>query len=105
MAHSKALETKALNADNKSEGMRMLFDQGYAVTEVRDLFDVPYGYAYGVAVRNGTVISEPRPAAKAKPAAKAAKPAAAKAKAPAKAAPRAKASTKTSARRRARAKA
>ena len=98
-AQTAALEKKALASENKSAGMRMLLDEGYSVTEVRDIFEAPYGFVYGVAVRNGSVEAEPReakPAAKpaaakpaAKPAAKApaAKAATTKVTAPAKSAP------------------
>jgi len=84
-AQTAALEKKALASENKSAGMRMLLDEGYSVIEVRDIFEAPYGFVYGVAVRNGNVEAEPREAkpAAAKPTAK---PAAAKAPA-AKAAP------------------
>jgi hypothetical protein len=113
-AQTAALEKKALASENKSEGMRMLFEAGYDVATVRELFDVPYGFAYGVATRGGFVTSTPR---EAKPkAAKAAKPAAkatatkaatkttAKA-ATAKAAPRAKAPAKAASKTKASAKA
>lgn len=89
-AQAKALEAKALKAETKSEGMRMLFEAGYEVAEVRTIFEVPYGFAYGVAVRGGFVTPTEREA----------KPKAAKAaKAPAKAAP-AKATRTASTRRR-----
>jgi len=102
-AQAKSLEAKALAASSKSEGMRMLFDEGYTVLQVKELFEVPYGFAYGVAVRAGaTGVTSPRTPkgealAKAKPAAnKAAAKSAIKPKSAAKpaspAAPAAKAS-------------
>lgn len=48
-----SLEAKALAAPSKSEGMRMLYAEGWTVAQVRGLFDVPYGFAYGVAQRGG----------------------------------------------------
>jgi hypothetical protein len=52
-AQAKSLETKALANDNKSAGMRSLYEAGYTVAQVKDLFHAPYGYAYGVAQRGG----------------------------------------------------
>lgn len=103
-AQAKSLEQKALAADNKSEGMRMLYEAGYSVQQVRDLFEVPYGFAYGVAKRGGFVeaAAERRPT-KAAPA-KAEAPArtrTAKAAAPA----RASRTARTAAKGRAKAKA
>lgn len=98
-AQKAALEKKALANENKSDGMRSLFEAGYDVATVRTLFGVPYGFAYGVATRAGFVESTPRtPKAKAPAKAKAAPKAAAKTTA--KAAPRTAAaarSTKTKA--------
>lgn len=87
---AKSLEAKALASENKSEGMRMLLTEGYTVQDVRDLFEAPYGFVYGVARRAGLIDPTPRePKAETKPA-KAAKAAPAKAPA-AKAKPAAKA--------------
>ena len=61
-AQTKALESKALAASSKSDGMRSLFEAGYTVLQVRDLFECAYGFAYGVAVRGGFVTAEPREA-------------------------------------------
>lgn len=107
MAKNAALEKKALAAGKKSEGMRMLLDADYSVADVKDIFDAPYGFVYGVAKRNGSVTPTPR-TAKAKAPAKAAKSArparpAAKA-APAKTPARKAAAAKTPARRTAKAK-
>jgi hypothetical protein len=85
-AQAKALETKALAAASKSEGMRMLLEAEYTVAQIRDIFDVPYGFVYGVAKRGKFIAPTPRaakPKAKAEKPAKVTKPAA---KAPAKAA-------------------
>lgn len=49
------VETKALAASTKSEGMRMLYDAGYSVSQVTKVFGCPYGFAYGVALRAGKV--------------------------------------------------
>lgn len=90
-AQTAALEKKALASENKSDGMRTLFEAGYDVASVRTLFGVPYGFAYGVATRGGFVTSTPREAKpKTAKATKAAPKATAKATT-AKAAPRAKA--------------
>lgn len=78
-ASTPAIERKALAEDNKSAGMRMLFDAGYTVTRVQSVFNAPYGYVYGVALRHGVIATaanrrvsaEPkakRPVAKARPA-------------------------------------
>lgn len=93
MAKNKALETKALKAETKSAGMRMLLEGGYEVAEVAAIFDAPYGFVYGVASRAGLINATPRTAKAKAPAKKATatKPATA-----AKAAPRTKASAKTS---------
>lgn len=102
-AQTAALEKKALASENKSDGMRMLFTEGYDVATVRTLFGVPYGFAYGVATRGGFVTPEAREA-KPKAAAKAKAPAKAAAKATtAKAAPRAKAPAKAASKTKARA--
>lgn len=91
-AQKASIEKKALAAENKSDGMRQLFDAGYDVKTVRDLFGVPYGFAYGVFIRNGGTAT-PR-AAKPKAAAKTTTKAAPKATATATAkAPRAAKST------------
>lgn len=90
-AQRKSLETKALANSNKSAGMRSLFEAGYKVAEVKQVFNAPYGYVYGVAQRGGfaeTAASRRAPA-KAKAAAKPTK-AAASAKREAKAAPAAR---------------
>lgn len=50
-----AIEAKALSASSKSEGMRLLYDNGYSVAQVAKLFKAPYGFAYGVADRHGVV--------------------------------------------------
>lgn len=68
-----AIEKKALAMDNKSEGMRLLFDAGYTVVQVREVFDAPYGYVYGVALRHGVVETAASRRAPAKAKAKAAK--------------------------------
>lgn len=52
-AQSKALEAKALKAESKSAGMRMLYEAGYSVSQVTKVFDVGYPFAYGVALRGG----------------------------------------------------
>lgn len=52
-AQAKSLESKALANPNKSAGMRTLFEAGYTVAAVRQLFGAPYGYVYGVADRAG----------------------------------------------------
>jgi hypothetical protein len=49
-----ALEKKALATDSKSDGMRFLFEAGYNVAEVRDVFGCAYGFAYGVRARMNT---------------------------------------------------
>lgn len=87
MAKNAALEKKALAADTKSEGMRVLFENGYTVAEVKEIFGAPYGFAYGVASRGGYVTATPRTAKpKAEKAAtRTARPAKAAAKAPTKA--------------------
>lgn len=89
-AAKQALEKKALAASTKSEGMRMLFENGYATAEIKELFEAPYGFVYGVGVRGGFITSTPREASNGNGKAKAAPKAAAtkvvaKAKAPAKA--------------------
>lgn len=92
-ATKQALEKKALAASTKSEGMRMLFENGYSTAEIKELFEAPYGFVYGVGVRGGFITSTPREAkaasngnGKAKAAPKvAATKVVAKAKAPAKA--------------------
>lgn len=76
MANAK-LEAKALAAESKSAGMRLLLENNYTVAQVRDLFEVPYGFAYGVARRAKLIQSTPR-AAKAPAKAKATTKAAAK---------------------------
>src|SRR5450759_3876921 len=48
-----AIETKALAAESKSAGMRLLFEAGYKVSQVVKVFCVGYGFAYGVAQRGG----------------------------------------------------
>lgn len=87
MAKNAAIEKKALAAETKSEGMRMLFEAGYSVAEVKEIFGVGYGFAYGVASRGGYVTATPRTAKpKAEKAAtRPARPVKAAAKAPAKA--------------------
>lgn len=93
-AQTAALEKKALASDNKSEGMRSLFDAGYTVAQVKEVFGGPYGFAYGVASRWATTTGNPIPvdpretkaATKSTAKAKTAAKPAAKAKAPAKAA-------------------
>lgn len=50
-AQSDKLVAQALKEDNKSEGMRSLLRSGMTVAQVREAFDAPYGYVYGVAVR------------------------------------------------------
>jgi DNA-binding protein HU-beta len=50
-----AIETKALAAASKSEGMRLLYDNGYSVSQVAKVFSVGYAFAYGVAKRAGKV--------------------------------------------------
>lgn len=100
-AARKSLEAKALKEESKSAGMRLLFDAGYTAVEVKEVFGAPYGFVYGVGVRNGSIEATPReekaaapkakaaksaaklPAAKAMPAKAAAKPAPRAAKAPA----------------------
>lgn len=52
---SNAIERKALAMDNKSEGMRLLFDAKYTVARVKAVFGAPYGYVYGVALRHGVI--------------------------------------------------
>lgn len=52
-----AIETKALAAESKSAGMRTLFDAGYKVAAVAKVFEAPYGFAYGVALRHGVAES------------------------------------------------
>lgn len=61
-AQKAALVKKAVASESKSAGMRDLFDAGFTVREVADAFDAPYGFAYGVAVRNGSVTPSPREA-------------------------------------------
>lgn len=90
-AQAAALEKKALAAETKSAGMRMLLEAGRSVSEVRQIFDAPYGFVYGVAVRAGLVESTPRAAKPTKAAKAAAKPAAKAKAAPAKPARAAKA--------------
>lgn len=51
----KAIERKALAMDSKSDGMRLLYDNGYTVAQVKATFGVPYGFAYGVALRHGVI--------------------------------------------------
>lgn len=48
-------ERKALAQSKKSEGMRNLLDLGYTVTQVQRVFDAPYGFVYGVALRHGVI--------------------------------------------------
>jgi hypothetical protein len=48
-----AVEVKALKAETKSEGMRILYEAGYKVSEVAKVFGVGYAFAYGVAQRAG----------------------------------------------------
>ena len=83
---AKALETKALAAKTKSDGMRMLFEAGYSALEVKEVMGVVYSFAYGVGVRGGFIEPTPRaPKAEKAPAkAKAAKAAPAKVKTPVK---------------------
>lgn len=50
-----AIETKALAEENKSAGMRLLFEADYSVVQVKEVFNAPYGYVYGVAQRAGFV--------------------------------------------------
>lgn len=77
------IEAKALAAESKSAGMRMLYDAGYQVAAVAKVFDAPYGFAYGVAVRHGVAESAAaRRAPRAETKATKAKPSTAKAKAP-----------------------
>lgn len=78
-AQKAALEKQALKSENKSDGMRQLFDAGYETKEIAALFGAPYGFVYGVGTRHGAITSTPREA----------KPKTAKAKAPAKAAAKA----------------
>lgn len=94
-AAGKALEAKALKADKKSAGMVMLFEKGYDVPEVAAIFDAPYGFPYGVAVRNGFVKPTARAATNGTGKSKTAKATATKAKASAKA-PAKKAKAKAS---------
>lgn len=54
-AQAAKLEAKAQAEENKSAGLRMLFEAGYTVAEARTVLDVPYGFAYGVAKRAGVV--------------------------------------------------
>lgn len=51
-AQASKIEAKALAMPTKSEGMRLLFDNGYTVVEVKDIFVAPYGFVYGVAARH-----------------------------------------------------
>lgn len=93
-AQTQALIKKAVASDNKSEGMRSLFDAGLSVAEVREAFGAPYGYVYGVATRWANATGNAIPVAEREtknvtPAAKTTK---------AKAAPAAKATAKTPAR-------
>lgn len=97
-AQAKSLETKALAAESKSEGMRSLFDAGYTAAEIKEVFGAPYGFVYGVGVRHGAITSTPR-------AAKPAKAAAAAKAAPRKAAARPTAKAKTAAKAKAKSKA
>lgn len=90
-AQAAALEKKALAAESKSAGMRMLLEAGRSVSEVRQVFDAPYGFVYGVASRAGLIESTPRAAKPAKAAKAAARPAKAAPKATAKPARAAKA--------------
>ena len=76
-AQAKALEAKAVAAETKSDGMRMLLEAGYSVLETKDIMGAQYGFVYGVAKRAGLIEPTPRvpkaeKVAKAKPAAKAA---------------------------------
>lgn len=48
-----AIVKKALAESNKSEGMRLLLRSGMTVTQVKDAFNAPYGFVYGVALRAG----------------------------------------------------
>jgi hypothetical protein len=50
-----AIEAKALSASSKSEGMRILYDDGYTVAQVARVFGIGYAFAYGVAKRHGVV--------------------------------------------------
>jgi hypothetical protein len=50
-----AIESQALKADTKSEGMRILYEGGYTVAQVTKVFGVGYAFAYGVAKRGGFV--------------------------------------------------
>jgi hypothetical protein len=75
-AQAASLEKKALGAASKSQGMRDLLEAGYTVLEVQDVFDAPYGFVYGVAVRGSFVTPTPRADKPATTMAKAAKPAA-----------------------------
>src|SRR5450759_602964 len=47
------IATKALAAESKSAGLRLLFGAGYKVSQVVKVFGVGYGFAYGVAQRGG----------------------------------------------------
>lgn len=68
VAKTPAIETQALKAVSKSEGMRMLFEAGYTVTQVKAVFNAPYGFVYGVAQRAGFAeTAANRKVAKAKP--------------------------------------
>jgi len=59
-AQAQALEKKALASESKSAGMRMLLEAGYSVLEVRGIFDVAYGFVYGVAKRASFITATPR---------------------------------------------
>lgn len=48
-----AIEKKALAEPVKSEGMRILLNDGYTVAETAHVFGSPYGFVYGVASRAG----------------------------------------------------
>jgi hypothetical protein len=101
VAKDSKLEKKALATETKSEGMRMLLEVGYTVVEVKDIFEAPYGFVYGVARRAGlTETAAARQSSGRPPKAEKAKakaPAKAKAaKAEAKPAPRTKAAVKGS---------
>jgi hypothetical protein len=85
-----SIEAKALKAETKSEGMRLLMQNGYTVSQTAKVFDAPYGFVYGVAQRAGlaetaanrkSVKAEPKAKAAAKPSKASSKAAAAKAKA------------------------
>lgn len=84
-AQKASIEKKALASENKSDGMRQMFDAGYSAKEIAALFGAPYGFVYGVGIRHGAITPTPR-SEKAPKAEKAAKAPAAKSSATAKAA-------------------